>query len=235
MTGWARRSDGTVDGGSLMAEITTGGFGRPVRFSRKRLPDGEWDGLWLMAYSDEDVEQTFSSFNPVLLVPSGKTYGDDEALTKNSKPGEAWQLREEFLKLNPTPENAIAFLNQWGRWNAEEYIELSEIVDLQRAIREAVTTLPGKWFESPNSLPSNWRRRPEYPFFSLVTDKAEVALRMTVTYDLLGQSQFKTCSRPDCGQPFRVESKHDRKFCSRTCAHVEAVRRSRTAANEKRA
>ena len=216
-----------------MAEITTGGFSYPVRFSRKRLPEGQWDGLWLIAYSDAEVEQTLSSFNPVLLVPSGKTFVDDEELTKNSQPGEAWQLREEFLKLNPTPEDAIALLNEWGRWNAEEFVELSEIVDLQRAIREAVTTSPGKWFESPYSLPSNWRRHPKFPYFALLTDKAEIALRMTVTCDLLGQSQFKTCDRPDCGQPFKVESKHDRKYCSRTCAHVEAVRRSRTAASKK--
>ena len=218
-----------------MAEITTKGFTRPVRFSRKRLPEGEWDGLWLIAYSDAEVEQALSSFNPALFVPSGKAYMDDEELTKNSQPGDAWQLREEFLKLDPTPEVVIAFLNKWGHWNAEEYMEPSEIVDLQQAIREAVTTSPGKWFESPYSLPPHWRRHANFPYFALLTDKAEVALHMTVTADLLGQSQFKTCRRPDCGQPFKVESKHDRKFCSRTCAHVEAVRRSRGSAIKKTA
>ena len=233
ITGWARRVDGTIDGGSLTAQIATGGFSRPVKFPRKRLPEGQYEGLWLIAYTDAEAAEALSAFNPLLLVPSGKTYVEDEELKKNSQPADPWLLRAEFLKLDPTPEAVVAFLNQWGRWNSEEYVELSEITSLQQAIREAMTTSPGKWFESPYSLPSNWRRRSEFPYFALLTDKIEVALRMTVTTDLLDQLDFRACARPDCGQPFKVESNHVRKYCSKSCAHVEAVRRSRKVTSEK--
>lgn len=228
-TGWARHTDGTEDGGYLMAEFTTGGMSHQIRFSRRRLPE-EWDNLWMQAYSDRDVEQTFSEYKPLLLLPRGKIFIDEE-LKKNSQPADAWQLQKEFLKLDTTPEKAIGFLNEWGRWNSESFVEFSEISRLQQAIREAVTNSPDGWFASEYALPSVWRRCPEFPYFSMLTDKVEAAVRMTVTADLLDKAKFKTCARPDCGQPFKVESSHDRKFCSRSCGHVEAVRRSRKAAS----
>ena len=234
LKGWARRTDATVDGGNLMAEITPGGFTYPVRFPLKRLPEGRWEGLWLQAYTDEDVERVLSDYEPLLLVPSGRTYVQDDNLRANSQPADPWALREEFLRLEPSIESALAFLNKWGRWNSEEYVEQAECTQLQQAMREAMTTSPDHWFSGPYALPSDWRRSTKYPYFGLLTDKIEVALRMTVTSDLLNQAKFKTCARPDCRQPFKIESKHDKKFCSRTCAHVEAVLRSRKTASEKR-
>jgi hypothetical protein len=234
ITGWARRTDGTVDGGALVAEITTRGLIHSVKFPRKRLPEGEWDSLWLMAYANADVERLLSVYEPLLLVPWGSVYADPQELNKHSQPADPWQLREEFLRLEPTPKSAIAFLNEWGRWNSEEFVEMTEIVKLQQAIRDAVTAEPDRWFASDYSLPMNWRRSPVYPFFEVLTDKIEVALRMSVTVDLLEKAEFKTCVRPDCGQPFKVASKHDKKFCSRACAHIEAVRRSRRTAISKR-
>src|ERR1700722_4218987 len=76
ITGWAKfpglskRLDRVDDRKNLMAEITGGGVSRTVRFPRKRLPKGEWDGLWMHAYSDADVEGVLSAFEPLVLVPS---------------------------------------------------------------------------------------------------------------------------------------------------------------------
>jgi len=228
-TGWARHKDGSEDGSYLLAEFTTGGMSHQIRFSRRRLPE-QWDNLWMQAYSDRDVEQTFSEYKPLLVLPRGKIFIDEE-LKKNSQPADAWQLREEFLKLDDTPESAVGFLNQWGRWNSEPFVELSEISHLQQAVREAVINSRDGWFASEYALPSTWKRCSEFPYFSMLTDKVEAAVRMTVTVDLLGKAEFKTCARPDCGQPFKVESSHERKFCSRSCGHVEAMRRRRKAAN----
>ena len=63
-------------------------------------------------------------------------------------------------------------------------------------------------------------------YFGMLTDRAEIALRLTVTLDLVKQVKFSNCARIECGQPF-PESRRDKQFCSRECAHVEAVRRSR--------
>jgi hypothetical protein len=223
-TGWARRADGTEEGGYLMVEIAVGGRTRPpIRYSRKRLP-GEIGDLWMQVYSDADVEQLLTGYEPQVLVPSGETFIEEDTLRKYSQPADAWELRARFLSLKPTVENAMAFLNEWGRWNSEKFVGLTEIVRLQ-----ALTESPAGWFDSDYSALSAWQRCPKFPYFSMVTDSAEAALRMTVTADLLDEAKFKICSRPDCGQPFKLESNHDKKFCSRACAHLVAVRRSRKA------
>jgi hypothetical protein len=230
LTGFAKRADGTVDGDNLMAEITTGGMRRSILYPRRWLPEGDRECLWLTAYSDREVADIFSAFNPLLLVPSGETHMQDEESRSNTKLADAWQLREAFMRVGHTPEKLLAFLNEWGRWNSEAFVEPSEIIDLQQAIREALLTAPAKWFTSPYPLPFNWRRCPEFPYFALLTDSAEVALRMTVSADLLNQARFRICARPDCGQPFKVETNHDKKFCSRACAHLVVVRRSQRVA-----
>jgi hypothetical protein len=226
ITGWGKRTDGTLDGSNLVAEITTRGVRYPIRYPRRRLPPGRWDNLWLEAGSNDDVERVFSGFEPLLLVPFGKTYVEDAEFKKYTQPADPWQMRDDFLRLAPSCGEVLAFLNEWGRWNFEEYVELSEIVHLQGAVREALVSSPEKWFQSDHSFPPTWRRSPEYPYFRFLTDKCEVAVCMTVTIDLLNELKFKTCERPDCGQPF-AESRSDRRFCCKECGHLEAVRRSR--------
>jgi hypothetical protein len=215
-----------------MAKIEARGFIEPVRFSRDRLPE-KWAGLWMQAYSNADVERVLEEFRPLLLVPVGKTYPDDESLRKNSQPADAWSLRDEFMGLKPDVDEVVAFLERWGHWNAEPFIEISEIVRLQRSILDALTESPQGWFASPYSLPSDLRRRDEFPYLEILTDRAEAALRVTVTADLVKQSKFRICARPDCGQPFKVESSHGQKYCTPKCGHLEAVRRSRRAEGKK--
>ncbi|MDR3718873.1 MAG: hypothetical protein P4K98_08730 [Bryobacteraceae bacterium] len=228
ITGWARRTDATIDGNALVAVIAPDGVQYAVRYSRHRLPEG-WrhEGLWLEAYTDEDVERVFAGFEPLLLVQSGRNYVTRAEFKEHSKPADCWQLREEFLRLTPNSDEAVAFLRRWGRWNLAEYVELPELIRLQEAVREALMGGPEKWFQSAYSFPPTWDRSPEYPFFTFLTDQCEVAIRLSVTIDLLKGVKFKPCARPDCGRPFAVGSHKDRKFCCRECGHLEAVRRSR--------
>jgi hypothetical protein len=227
ITGWGRRTNGAKDGSALVAWITTDGLQHPIRYPRQRLPEGRWDNLWLEAYTDEDVERVFSGFEPVLLVPLGDTWVDPEEFKKHSRPADAWQLREEFLRVEPSSEAVLAFLNKWGRWNFMEFVDLAEIVRLQGAVREALTESPERWFQSPYSFPPTWGYSAEYPFFTFLTDQCEIAIRLTVTVDLLKGLKFTRCARPDCGQLFALGARRVKKFCSRDCTHLEAVRRSR--------
>jgi hypothetical protein len=232
MTGWARRTDGHVDGDYLTAQIAARGVIEPVRFSCHRLPE-KWDGIWLQAYRDADVERVLEEFQPLLLVPVGKTYPDDESLRKNSLPASGKELRDDFLGLKPDVDNVVAFLERWGNWNGEPFIEISEIVRLQRSIMDALTESPQSWFATPYSLPSDLRRRNEFPYLGILTDRSELALRVTVTYDLVKGSKFRICARPDCGKPFEVPDKREKKYCTRDCSHLEAVRRSRRTERDK--
>jgi hypothetical protein len=227
--GWGRRTDNTVDGGALMVEVVDRGIKMPLRYLRKRLPSDEWGGLYLEAYSDSDVETLLAGVEPLLLIPSSTVGIEDDAVRKKSQPGDPWELRDDFLRLDDSVDAALAFLNKWGRWNSEPFIELAECHQLHLAIRAAIGNEPEGWFADRHALPIDWRFNSDFPYFGVLTDKIESALRMTVTADLLNGAKFLTCARPDCGQPFKVNSKHARKYCSPNCGHMEAVRRSRAA------
>jgi len=102
------------------------------------------------------------------------------------------------------------------------------MIRLQETVREALTSAPKKWFAGHDAFPPMVHSRlAKYPFFCLLTDACQHAIRMTVTIDLLRRLTFKTCARRDCGLPFPVTSKHRREYCSQYCAHLESVRRSR--------
>jgi hypothetical protein len=228
-TGWWQREDGAKDDSNFAAEIITSGQARKVRFAARRLPEKKWGVLRELGCSDNDVEEFLENESPLLLVPQGVTYMGWDEITAHSQPADPWKLREDFLRMQSDVRSVIAFLDEWGSWDSEEFIELSQCNKLQEAIRQTLTGSAESWFSGPYSLLTDLQRSGEFPFLRVRTNKIETALRMTVTADLLNKAEFRTCARIDCGQPFKVESKHDKKFCSRACAHLEAVRRSRKA------
>ena len=66
-----------------------------------------------------------------------------------------------------------------------------------------------------------------------VTDAYHM-LRATVYADLVRGLRFKSCQRKDCGNPFAIESKHKRKYCTQYCAHLESVRKQRWKEKQKK-
>jgi hypothetical protein len=54
------------------------------------------------------------------------------------------------------------------------------------------------------------------------------AILSTIFIDRLKKLRFKVCKRPDCAAIYELTSRHKRQFCSYECAHLMAVRRSRT-------
>jgi hypothetical protein len=239
--GWWKRPDGTVDGENLVAEVPNADTVKTVQFPFERLPDKEWeqcvaklsDDGTLERICDADVEQVCSAFEPQLLVRSDRTYDIRYAApTKPSQPADAWEMRKEFLRLKLDCEKAIAFLNKWGSWDFREYALLSEMVDLQQAVLGALTSPPELWFSKDYSIPPTLYRRSQKPYFTILTDKCEIAIRMTVTSDLLRGAEFKRCARRDCEMPFEVTSKHSRDYCRAYCSHLESVRRKRKTTKE---
>lgn len=68
---------------------------------------------------------------------------------------------------------------------------------------------------------------------ALTLTDAYHALLATVFFDVARGIPFKTCERKDCGQPFPLESKHEKKFCSWYCAHITTVRKNRPHSKKK--
>ena len=230
ITGWWKRHDGTIDSDNLTAEIDEPPMEKEsIRFPLEDLPPGEWDRCVEVPIDesfDAEIELICSEFQPQLLVCEAGRYLSDSEFNK-LRPGDAWEMREEFLRVEADGTSSVEFLEKWGRWTAARWVALGEILSLQAAVREALTSAPTKWFTRPFSALSVRRHRPEYPFFMLPTNECRSAICMTVTIDLLRRVKFKVCARGDCGQPFPVTSKHDRKYCSQYCGHLDSVRRNR--------
>jgi hypothetical protein len=150
VTGWWKRSDGSVDGENLIAEIIGGK--RTVKFPLERLPQKYWEQCVAKQSPDGNIEripdagvaETCSEFEPQLLIRSDKTY-DLPYLQpmKPSQSADAWQMRKEFLLIKPDCKNALAFLNKWGSWDFGEYTLLTDIIHLQQIVREGLTHSKG--------------------------------------------------------------------------------------------
>ena len=169
-----------------------------------------------------------SGLAPQLFAHEQKTYITDVEVRKNSEAANAWDMREDFLRMKPDFEAGLLFLNKWGSWkNWRRYAEFSEMIRLQDAVRGALLS-PAKWFATLYAFPMMApARSTKYPYYTFLTDTIEMAIRMTTTIDLLQKQKFKMCARPDCGMPFQVDSKHEKFYCKQYCGHLESVRRNR--------
>ena len=231
ITSWWKLDGERTDRENLAAKLPNVSVGL-FKFPLTELPEAERKEC-LQTFgnpsADADVQQICSAFRPEFLINSTKTYVESGELRKHSRPADAWQMRDEFSRLNPDSEEALEFLNRWGRWRPwRRYTTLSEMMQLQRVAKDALLASPTKWFASNWALPPlKPAPLPKYPYFSLLTDSCEHAIRLTVTVDLLRKQTFKTCARADCRVPFPVTSKHKREYCSQYCAHLESVRRNR--------
>jgi|SRR5215831_2238869 len=231
ITGWWKRDDGNVDSDNLVAEIE----GNPAKKELIQFPLHGLPRRELFACTDippdencdHEIELICSGFQPQLLLTETSRYLVDSEF-KKLPPGDAWQMRDDFLRVESSVASAITFLEEWGRWSPRRWVALKEILSMQAAVRKAMSS-PAKWFTTPFSALGPWRKRPEYPFFVLSTAECSAAISMTVTIDLLLRTPFKCCARWDCGHPFPIRSKHKRKYCSQYCGHLESVRRSRKA------
>jgi hypothetical protein len=159
----------------------------------------------------------------------------DSELRKHSQPADGWDLRDDFLSLKADSEAALAILNRWGRWIPwRNYVDMAEISALQQAVRQALTSPAEIWFRSLYASPPMVNSRStEFPYFVVLTDACEAAIRTTTTIDLLKKLKFKSCARPDCPMVFPVTSKHERNYCTQYCAHLESVRRARKSSTQR--
>jgi hypothetical protein len=230
--GWSAQPTGPTESLHLNAEFadlpTRGHFAFPL----DRLPD-EQRKRCLTARgkrkSNETVKDICSRLEFLFFVHDHRTYVHDSDLRKHSRPADAWELRDEFLRLSMDNDSALSFLQKWGRWRSwRGLVDVEEMRALQRKVREALISSPEQWLASSSgSLPRMRPRSTTFPYFGFLTDSCEAAIRTTTTMDLLRRVKFRSCARPDCAVPFPIESKHERRYCTQYCAHLESVRRNR--------
>jgi hypothetical protein len=153
-----------------------------------------------------------------------------------------WALRNEFLRLKETNEALVAFLNKCGDWDestsfwgytgykSERRVRIfnpKSFWDARPKIIEAMKVGILTWRDSAYGSDLQLRRRQEFPHLVHVDVYCFDAMMHTVTFDHLRRVKFRLCARPDCRNPFSVESQHKREYCDNYCAHLESVRRLR--------
>src|SRR5437764_9642730 len=104
IVGWARRQDGRVDGSYLMAEIAEI-EGHPIRYSRRDLPEELLHDLSVEACTDKDLERALSDFEPSVLLPCVAEVVEP---SEERQLADAWQMRREFLRVQPTGRSFAA-------------------------------------------------------------------------------------------------------------------------------
>jgi hypothetical protein len=231
VVGWRDDNPGQKMSLHLIAEVHCAGQKSRIAIPLVKLPEQQRKECLPAVgkpQSHQRVREICSSLELPYFVHNTKTHFPGDELRKNTSPGDAWLMRDEFLSLKGDREKTLAFLNKWGRWaGLRSYVDFTEIANLQEEVRTALTKSPDEWFSTlafPTMVNS---RSTQFPYFTMLTDACQVAIRMATTIDLLQHIEFKTCARLDCAKPFAVRSKRKRDYCSQYCAHLESVRRGR--------
>jgi len=113
------------------------------------------------------------------------------------------------------------------------YLDFSEFKEFQQAIKRADELPIEKWdilpFKRFNVEQLDVRLSFEQGNLTgeCRAESGVVACVAQLFLEKLSGAQHGWCARPDCDRRFRIESKHDRKYCSSDCAHVMAVRAAR--------
>ena len=149
-----------------------------------------------------------------------------------------WTMRDEFFHLRRGDDGALVdFLNRWGWWRSWEQFHkegaesAASIWELYDLFRGAVTSAPKGWLADPRNdfFTLGVQPRAGVPPYVLSVSGCELAIRATITIDLLNGAKFRICAREDCRTPYLVESGHPRKFCKQYCGHVVSQRKKRRA------
>jgi hypothetical protein len=225
--------DGAVDSDRLRAELIDGpSAGLAFCWELAWLPEELLDDC-VFAKEDAEIESICSRFTPGVLInavklPSGYPIGQGFRI------GDAWRMRDEFVRMAPTVEGLIAFLNRWGCWHSRTIVIPDEVLKARLNLRDDLVSPPERWLGKAPWFLGHMSRTPSYPYSVLRTEKCESAIRLATTIDFLNKVKFKKCARPDCNNPFEVKSEHGQEFCQQYCAHVVSQRRNRAEAKEAR-
>ncbi len=190
---------------------------------------------------------------PILLATSSGRPSNELA--------DPYEMRDEFFGLSCDLDQLTDFARKWGRWDSNN-LAISQSERIGVLDKKETPCIFPHWIQHEQAKFRNalcaaqeqqkqWLSHPERtilivqrsqkPYFFVTADSLTTlescrgAIAATITLDHLSRSQFRTCSRDKCKRPFKLESEHDRKYCTRRCAHAEAQRAYRESAKPEKA
>ena len=152
---------------------------------------------------------------------------------------DAWELRDEFLRVKRNTDDLARFLNKWGSWSGENglsrpglssdkprgpsFVFADSIWSDQDAFREA--PLDPDWLRDRPL--ADFEARHKFPHFVRRVSTCRDAIEATIIFDFVQGLKFRRCTLKDCAIPFKLKSGHKRKYCSQYHAHLASIRRNR--------
>jgi hypothetical protein len=156
---------------------------------------------------------------------------------------DAWQMRDEFLRLQGDNYALLSFLRRWGIWDHNllrssnlapkatagilNFVVPERVWELQRKYRDALIKPPSEWLSQGIDPFKGAYALESYPHFFVEHYQCRPAIEATITIDRLREVKFRKCKRPDCSNVFEIMSRHKRIYCGQPCAHLESVRKQR--------
>ena len=161
-----------------------------------------------------------------------------------------WSVRKEFLELKRDQRanleqflkstGAFCWINDYRPLSEEEIWVIQGILQKElltpRAADPARSLDPWSW-----SFADTIRKRisayelnavirlQDGELVGLMQESTTLdAILCTIVVDRVRKFRFKICARSECGKIYELTSRHRRKYCSFACAHLVAVRSSRT-------
>ena len=160
----------------------------------------------------------------------------------------AWEMRDDFMRLEESSDALLAFLNRWGLWSTptllhtefsqfrvvsrlglgdQPYVVLPHIVWLHRKLfRDGMLGPATAWLTERAAL-GGLHRRDRFPYFGLTDRTCAQAIETTITLDHMRRVKSRMCARADCKRVFTVESNHGQIYCQQYCGHLASLRRNR--------
>jgi hypothetical protein len=165
-----------------------------------------------------------------------------DANRRPAGPFDPWIMRELFLSWPSEDwEGFIGMAGDFGTLGLSK----KDFVEWQALLKEALIRPPREWrkLESKfdvskvnvlfSPLPLSLQLEAPTPTAQISLKKSLQTMIATIQLDLLQGARFRYCARTDCtAPPFKLESRHERIYCSPDCAHLVAVRNSRAKSKE---
>jgi hypothetical protein len=158
-----------------------------------------------------------------------------------------WKARDDFLSIkgDDRVKQLVDFLNETGTFfgiyesrTTERYWSLQKIFRemlvgsssdfsrLSRQLRNVVMDIAPGGFGALNAV-FTIEVVSGVPHATTMFASTLHGLVASIYVDRVRGKKFGVCARPDCRTPFEIETQHQRKYCTKYCAHIEQVRRSR--------
>jgi len=154
---------------------------------------------------------------------------------------DGWTIRDRFLGLRRNQSDLLRFLQWAGKFPnvvLSSSYEISVFWKWQDIFREALLQKNVNWRKGFQSFPVlfieerladvRFTLRGKGPKAVVQASCGLYAIATTVELDIASGADFKWCARPDCPKKiFKPSSRHQTKYCSYDCAHLQSVRNSR--------